>query len=360
MLDMQGKLIAAGLSGALVFGSAATFPSLAFAEGEPGSAETPTEQPAEQLTDGWHKDESGQTTWWESGVQVKSRWVTAEKKGVQRRFWIDADGHLARGRFVDPKNKLDAKAGHMAYVNKNGTARTGTFKFRNRLMHADSNGKLVQAKGFKKVKLGSEKKVQLRYFSPVPREKHVTGMRVGFFKAKGKRYYAAEKNAAVFSDGLKKINGKKYYADKSGAISKISDIRWRMVKEAAGQKSRTRYLVMVDTIKCRCGVFKGSKGHWENIKYWPCTVGKWRTPTVKGTFRTLSRGYSFGSGFTCYWYTRFHHGYMLHSQTYHQGTHRILYGGIGNHYSHGCVRLHIQDAHWIYKTLPLGTTVHTY
>jgi lipoprotein-anchoring transpeptidase ErfK/SrfK len=181
----------------------------------------------------------------------------------------------------------------------------------------------------------------------------------GFFKAKGKKYYAG-KSGAVFTNGMKKIKGKYYTAAKKGALKRISKTQYRMVKRAKNRSSRTKYLVMVDTKKTHVGVFQGRKGHWKLKKYWLCSVGKKSTPTPKGTFHIYMRGYSFGSGFTCYYYSAFYGGYMLHSQTYYQGTFRIKGGRLGKHCTHGCVRLDLKNAKWAYYHLPKGTTVHAY
>lgn len=134
----------------------------------------------------------------------------------------------------------------------------------------------------------------------------------------------------------------------------------RMLQRIGGQSSRSRYLIGVDTAKCRVGIFQGSAGNWRPVKWWLCGPGKMSTPTVKGSFTVQGRGYSFGSGFTCYYWTQFYGNYLFHSVTYRQGTRHILDPTLGRPVSHGCVRLDINNAKWIYDNIPRGTKVVVY
>lgn len=124
--------------------------------------------------------------------------------------------------------------------------------------------------------------------------------------------------------------------------------------------SRTSYFLAVDTSNCFVGVYTGSAGNWSCIYRFQCSPGKPSTPTVKGLYTVGSRGYSFGSGYTCYYWTQFYHDYLFHSVLYDQGTFRIQDGRLGQQLSHGCVRLAIDHAKWIYDTIPTGTQVYVY
>ena len=131
----------------------------------------------------------------------------------------------------------------------------------------------------------------------------------------------------------------------------------RTIQEYA---SNTNYILAVDTENCFVGVYTGSYGNWTCIYRFTCSPGKPSTPTVKGTFTVGSRGYSFGSGYTCYYWTQFYHDYLFHSILYDQGTFRVQDGRLGEQLSHGCVRLAFDDAKWIYDTIPTGTRVLVY
>lgn len=133
-----------------------------------------------------------------------------------------------------------------------------------------------------------------------------------------------------------------------------------MLQRLSGQSSGSRYIIGVDTARCYVGIFQGSAGNWKPLKWWPCGPGKMSTPTVKGVFRVQGRGYSFGSGYTCYYWTQFYGNYLFHSCTYRQGTRTILDPTLGRPVSHGCVRLDINNAKWIYDNVPRGTKVVIY
>ena len=125
--------------------------------------------------------------------------------------------------------------------------------------------------------------------------------------------------------------------------------------------SNTGWLILVDTSANRVGVYRGYVNNWNEVKYWPCTSGAMSTPTVKGAFTVQGRGTSFGSGYTCWYYTQFYGNYLFHSVLYKQGSKStIIDGRLGINASHGCVRLSIENAKWIYDTIPSGTKVIVY
>lgn len=135
-----------------------------------------------------------------------------------------------------------------------------------------------------------------------------------------------------------------------------------MYAKTRGVSSDTNWLILTDTSGCRVGVFYGTDGNWTAVKYLSCTPGKASTPTVKGTFTVQGRGKSFGSDtYTCWYYTQFYHDYLFHSVIYNKGSMTSIQDGrLGTQLSHGCVRLDINEAKWIYDNIPNGTKVIVY
>ena len=133
-----------------------------------------------------------------------------------------------------------------------------------------------------------------------------------------------------------------------------------MLNVANNYASSTNYCLLVDRATHKVGVFKGSSYNWSYLYYWDCSDGKPSTPTVSGTFKVQSRGYYFDSGNSrCFWYTQFHGNYLFHSVLYNKnGT--LQDGRLGMGLSHGCVRLDINNAKWIYDNIPRNTTVVVY
>lgn len=133
-----------------------------------------------------------------------------------------------------------------------------------------------------------------------------------------------------------------------------------MYDRIAGLWSRTNWLLAVDTNACTVGVFRGSQGNWSLDRSFLCSVGAWNSPTKKGDFTVGIKGYAFGHGYTCYYFTQFSGDYLFHSVKYYPGTFNIMDGRLGEHISAGCVRLHIDNAWWIYANIPAGTRVIVY
>lgn len=136
--------------------------------------------------------------------------------------------------------------------------------------------------------------------------------------------------------------------------------RLAMLNRANACGSNTMWLLMVNTRTCRVGVYRGSRGSWQEQAYWACSPGAPATPTVLGEYSVTGKGYVFGHGYSCYYYTQFYGDYLFHSILYNQGTFQVQDGRLGQNLSHGCVRLSLQNAKWIYDHIPYGTKVVTY
>lgn len=127
--------------------------------------------------------------------------------------------------------------------------------------------------------------------------------------------------------------------------------------------SATNYLILVDTSRNEVGIYSGSgtPGNWNLIRFVRCTSGASSTPTVRGVFTVGSRGLVFGDGYSCWYWTQIYGAYLFHSVLYYPGSQsNIMDGRIGINASHGCVRLEIGNAKWIYDNIPSGTKVVIY
>ena len=161
--------------------------------------------------------------------------------------------------------------------------------------------------------------------------------------------------------GLKNINGTLYSFDGRGWL--ISEDN-EMLTKAQSYSSPTGYLILVNRDKCRTAVFTGGKNNWNYTKYWICSVGKPSSYTVTGVFKTGQKGLYFDTGTNgrCWYYTRFYGSFLFHSIIYDRSFDRsgIVDGTLGAKVSHGCVRLRLEDAKWIYDVIPSNTTVVVY
>lgn len=178
-------------------------------------------------------------------------------------------------------------------------------------------------------------------------------METGWF-ASGDAWYWFDGNGAM-ATGWQWIDGS-WYCFKSNGVW-ISD---SMNAKAQSYASRTNWLILVDTSRCVTSIYYGSQGNWDLNRRYVCSTGRAGTPTVIGEYEVFGKGYSFGHGYTCYYYTQFYGDYLFHSSPYYVNSNRIMDPTMGVPSSAGCVRLEIQNAKWIYDNIPYGTKVVTY
>ena len=163
--------------------------------------------------------------------------------------------------------------------------------------------------------------------------------------------------------GYAQIDGQgEYYEVRNGRM--IGGPLAKMQTVANNQTSRTNYIMVVDRATHRVGVFKGKKNNWSNVKYYKCCVGKSSTPTISGTYDVGVKGKYFDTGTKgrCWYYTQISGNYLFHSVIYdRQSTPKhIIDNSMDAAVSHGCVRLDLDNAKWIYDNIPKNTKVIIY
>lgn len=138
------------------------------------------------------------------------------------------------------------------------------------------------------------------------------------------------------------LDGVWTYLDQyTGEVHFKSDVLHYAWDQIKNMYSATNYLITIDSPSCRVCVFQGSAGNWVPLYDWACSPGKASTPTVTGEYTIGSRGYSFGSGFTCYYWTQFYGDYLFHTIVYYQNTWTPMEGVMGVAASHGLSLIHI-------------------
>ena len=126
------------------------------------------------------------------------------------------------------------------------------------------------------------------------------------------------------------------------------------------------YMAKVDTDNCRVRILAwDGDGYNEVVKKFICSTGASRTPTIKGTFQA--------SGPIGDWYYmqkskvwvryafQIKGNYLFHSVLFNEkGAKHPTSSSVNNlgaNVSHGCVRLSVEDAKWIYNNCSKGMTV---
>lgn len=125
------------------------------------------------------------------------------------------------------------------------------------------------------------------------------------------------------------------------------------IDRAQGFSSASGWLILVNRNTYRVALFSGSRGHWTLRDLYSCVVGKPSTPTITGTFATQGRKMNLSTDSRARYCTQISGGYFFHT---------ILNSNaeLGHWASHGCVRLAVEDARWLYYNLPLRTTVNIF
>lgn len=138
-----------------------------------------------------------------------------------------------------------------------------------------------------------------------------------------------------------------------------------------GYTSSTKYMIWVSLKTQRVNVFTGSKGNWTLSKTYLCATGTNITPTCTGVYYIYSKtprwrfdGYVDGvyteDATRVYNVSIFWGGQALHSIIYNSKDDSVSDGNLGMPRSHGCVRLAMENATYIYQNIPINTRVVVY
>lgn len=121
--------------------------------------------------------------------------------------------------------------------------------------------------------------------------------------------------------------------------------------------SKTRFLIEVDISTQKTKIYLGEKGDWKLIKNYNCSTGAEGSETPKGTFSISRKGQWFYSKKyeqgAKYW-VQFYGNYLFHSLPMDLNR-NIVDPTLGTPASHGCVRLQVEEAKWLYENIPSGT-----
>lgn len=135
------------------------------------------------------------------------------------------------------------------------------------------------------------------------------------------------------------------------------------------EKPIYRYKVEISISKQKVYVYEWHYGSYSKlVKTMTCTTGTTETPTPLGSFKMggpCGRWYYFKK-FDCWaqYASRIVGGILFHSVIYSEKDVSTLrqstVNALGTRASHGCVRLSVENAEWIYRNIPAGTTCRIY
>lgn len=122
-------------------------------------------------------------------------------------------------------------------------------------------------------------------------------------------------------------------------------------------QSYTNYYIMVNISEQMVYIFNGTNGNWKLINSFQCASGTGGTPTITGHFFVGIKGPQFRSGQAILkYYTQIQGNYLFHSVLFDKNG-NLLDGTLGKSASHGCVRLALENAKYIYDNVPIGSGI---
>ena len=144
-----------------------------------------------------------------------------------------------------------------------------------------------------------------------------------------------------------------------------------LFSESAVKSDRPKcmYMLKISVDDQRVYAYKWGHGSYSQlVRTMKCSTGTTSDPTPLGTFQAggpCGRWYYFKK-FDCWaqYAYRINGPYLFHSVLYSEKDTATLrqssVNNLGRRASHGCVRLSVEDAKWIYNNCPAGTTVKVY
>lgn len=127
-----------------------------------------------------------------------------------------------------------------------------------------------------------------------------------------------------------------------------------------GIESQTNYLIYVNLKDQLTYVYQGFSNNWKLVNTFMSSTGVSGKETPKGIFAVTNRGdWFFSEEFdqgAKYW-VQFMGDYLFHSVPFDEGQQTILDNTLGLPASHGCIRLSIEDAKWLYDNIPNNTKI---
>lgn len=136
------------------------------------------------------------------------------------------------------------------------------------------------------------------------------------------------------------------------------------------RKGLRKYQIEIDTSKQKVYVYTYDENdeYTEKVRTMTCSTGRNSTPTPKGTFTNTGRGArwhyfkKFGTWAQYAWYIE--GDIMIHSVLFNDDDEDTLIkstvNALGSKASHGCVRLAVEDAKWVWNNCDAHTRVIVY
>ena len=192
---------------------------------------------------------------------------------------------------------------------------------------------------------------------------YLTGKADGIFGQK-------TKNAVIAFQRQHKLTQDGIAGEKTQRLLYSADAK-KYVPPVPKQPKGKKYLLKVSTKDQRVYAYSWNEkqGAYTNLaRTMVCSTGLASTPTPKGTYTAVGPvvrwGYFPKYDVWAQYLYRIKGPYLFHSVLYDEADESTVKWGsvnkLGSPASHGCIRLSVEDARWIYNNCPAGTTVTVY
>ncbi|SHH26694.1 L,D-transpeptidase family protein [Clostridium grantii] len=350
---------------------------------------------------GWNESQ-GDWYYYSEGVMKTQAWV---EDSEQRWYYVDNQGimksnswvqdSLGKWYYLDGQGVMKANSwfqyssGKWCYLGKDGVMETNTWVQDSSGIwyYLDGNGEIkangwAQDSGGKWYYLNKDGLIKTNEWIQDSNNRRYyldsAGiMKTGWFTYENKQYYFNSKG--VMTNGWIDYQGKWYYLNSNGSLATgwiesasvwyyiaengelLTNESFERIINTKDLSSSTSYLITIDEEKQMVNIFEGFTNNWKIIKSIRCATGKKSTPTVKGFYIIESKGAMFrvSSNTICKYYTGFYGNYLFHTVLL-DNAGNVQVGTLGQAVSHGCVRLSIEDAKYIYDNIPYYTKVWSY
>lgn len=152
------------------------------------------------------------------------------------------------------------------------------------------------------------------------------------------------------------------YVPKAKPVLSQSDaasaVNYENIVNVIDLPSYTNYLIRVSISEQKVYIFNGTNRNWKLVDEFSCASGTSGTPTVTGNFFVGNKGPQFSTpnGIVCKYFTQIQGNYLFHSVLFDKNG-NLVDGTLGNGVSHGCVRLALENAKYIYDNVPIGSGI---
>ncbi|MFT8316150.1 MAG: L,D-transpeptidase family protein [Clostridium sp.] len=147
------------------------------------------------------------------------------------------------------------------------------------------------------------------------------------------------------------------YQPTAPVVSNANSANVENIVNQVDTQSYTNYYIMVNIAQQTVYIFNGTNRNWKLINSFQCASGTGGTPTVLGHFFVGIKGPQFKSGEAILkYYTQIQGNYLFHSVLFDKNG-NLLDGTLGKSASHGCVRLALENAKYIYDNVPIGSGI---